>query len=70
MALKNVLNSPLTSTVMQYFIQQMDDSNHDMMNMMTQQIVTTFNPMIENTNNTYQVLARHMGRISDVFGAP
>lgn len=29
-----------------------------------------FNPLMENTNNTYQVLASQMSRIANVFGAP
>jgi hypothetical protein len=50
--------------------QQMDDSNHDMVNMLTQQIGTMFNPLIQNTNQSYQVLATQMGRIADFFGGP
>lgn len=37
---------------------------------MAQQIAIVYNPLIENTNNTYKVLATQMGKILDVFGAP
>lgn len=38
----------------------MDESNHDMVNMLTQQIGTVFNPLIQNTNHSYQQLAHQM----------
>ena len=60
----------LTNTALMAMRQQMDDSNHDMVNMLTQQIGTMFNPLIQNTNQSYQVLATQMGRIADFFGAP
>jgi len=47
--------------------QQMDESNHDMVNMLTQQIGTFFNPLIQNINRSYQALAPQMGRIVDLF---
>ncbi|WJX27583.1 hypothetical protein P8452_16390 [Trifolium repens] len=48
----------------------MDESNHDMVNLLTQQIGTVFNPLIQNTNDSYQMLAYQMGRIADFFGTP
>ncbi|KAK2363144.1 hypothetical protein QL285_088154 [Trifolium repens] len=60
----------LTNTALMAMRQQMDDSNHDMVNMLTQQIGTLFNHLIQNTNQSYQVLATQMGRIADFFGAP
>ena len=64
-------NTPtLTNTALAAMRQQMDDSNHDMVNMLTQQIGTVFNPLIQNTNQSYQLLANQMGRIVDFFGAP
>ncbi|WJX56991.1 hypothetical protein P8452_42594 [Trifolium repens] len=64
-------NTPtLTNTALAAMRQQMDDSNHDMVNMLTQQIGTVFNPLIQNTNQSYQLLANQMGRIADFFGAP
>jgi hypothetical protein len=46
---------------------QMDENNHEMVNMLTQQIVTVFNPLIQNTNQSYQALVTQMGRIADLF---
>ncbi|KAK2428173.1 hypothetical protein QL285_026709 [Trifolium repens] len=64
-------NTPtLTNTALAAMRQQMDDSNHDMVNMLTQQIGTVFNPLIQNTNQSYQLLANQIGRIADFFGAP
>lgn len=50
--------------------QQMDESNHEMANMLTRQIDTLFNPLIHNTNQSYQLLANQMGRIANSFDAP
>ncbi|XP_058741652.1 uncharacterized protein LOC131614039 [Vicia villosa] len=50
--------------------QQIDESNHEMVNALTQQIVTIFTPMINNTNQSYEILAGLMARIEDFFGAP
>jgi hypothetical protein len=48
----------------------MDESNHEMVNMLTTQIGTVFNPLIQNTNDSYQMLAYQMSRIADFFGTP
>ncbi|MCI13231.1 hypothetical protein A2U01_0034347, partial [Trifolium medium] len=40
--------------------QQMDESNHEMVNTLTQQLGTVFNPLINNTNDSYQILANQM----------
>ncbi|XP_027337413.1 uncharacterized protein LOC113851132 [Abrus precatorius] len=50
--------------------QQMDESNHEMVNMLTHQMTTVLNPIVEMTNTSYQILAEQMRRIADVFGAP
>lgn len=50
--------------------QQMDESNHEMVKMPTQQIGTVFNPLIHNTNQSYQLFTNQMGRITNFFGAP
>jgi len=52
---------------MMLFRQQMDESNHEMVNLFTQQIGTMFNPLIQSKNQSYQALATQMGRISDFF---
>jgi hypothetical protein len=43
----------LTNTSMASLRQQMDESNHEMVNMLTTQIDTVFNPLIQNTNESY-----------------
>ncbi|XP_058727724.1 uncharacterized protein LOC131599348, partial [Vicia villosa] len=48
----------------------MDESNHEMVNALTQQMGTVFTPMINNTNQSYEILAGQMARIADFFGAP
>lgn len=50
--------------------QQMDDSNLELVNTLTQQMGTIFNPLIANMNQTYEVLANQMGRIAGFFGTP
>jgi len=47
--------------------QQMDESNHEMVNLLTQKIGTVFNPLIRDTNRSYQALTTLMGRIADLF---
>ena len=53
----------LTTVSMMLFRQQMDERNHEMVNLLTQQIGTVFNPLIQTTNQGYQALATQMGRI-------
>ncbi|WJX18504.1 hypothetical protein P8452_08296 [Trifolium repens] len=65
-----VTPTPLTTASVLSLRQQMDESNHDMVNLLTQQIGTVFNPLIQNTNDSYQMLAYQMGRIADFFGTP
>jgi len=48
----------------------MEDSNHEIINMLTQQIGTVINPLIRDTNNSYQALSAQMKRIANFFGAP
>jgi len=45
----------------------MDESNHEMVNMLTQQIATIFNHLIQNTSQSYQALATQTGRITYFF---
>jgi len=52
------------------FRQQMDESNHEMVNLSTQQFGTLFNPLIQNMNQVYQSLTTQMGRIADFFAPP
>lgn len=48
----------------------MDNSNHNMVNMLIQQIGTIFNPLMQNSNHIYQQLEHKMGQIDDFFGVP
>jgi hypothetical protein len=57
----------LTTESMMLFRQQMDESNHEMVNLLTQQIGTVFNPLIQTTNQGYQALATQIGRIAYFF---
>ena len=45
----------------------MDESNHKIVNLLTQQIGTVFNPLIRNTDRSYQALTTQMRRIADFF---
>ncbi|KAH1247616.1 hypothetical protein GmHk_06G017478 [Glycine max] len=65
-----VVPQHLTNTSVLSLRQQMDESNHDMVNMLTQQIGTVINPLIQNTNDSYQMLTNQISRIADFFGAP
>eukprot|EP00256_Glycine_max_P066604 XP_025981199.1 uncharacterized protein LOC100802634 [Glycine max] len=65
-----VIPQHLTNTSVLSLRQQMDESNHDMVNMLTQQIGTVINPLIQNTNDSYQMLTNQISRIADFFGAP
>jgi hypothetical protein len=60
----------LTTEFMMLFRRQMDESNHEMVNLLTQQIDTVFNPLIQSTNQSYQTLATQMGRKTDFFAPP
>lgn len=48
--------SSLNMTSMMAIRQQMDESNLELVNTPTQQMETIFNPLIENLNQTYEVL--------------
>ena len=41
-----------------------------MVNLLTRQMGTIFNPLIQNTNHSYQKLANQMTQIADIFRAP
>jgi hypothetical protein len=60
----------LTSSSLFALRQPMEESNHDMVNMLTQQVDTVFNPLIQDINNSYQALSIKMERIANFFSAP
>ena len=57
----------LTTDSLNTLRQHMDESNHETVNMLTQQIGTVFNLLIQNTNQSYQMLATQIGRITDFY---
>ncbi|PNX90436.1 hypothetical protein L195_g046560 [Trifolium pratense] len=67
---RDIAQQNLTNVTMMSFRQQMDESNHEMVNTLTSQLGTILNPLINNINNNYQLLAHQMGRIVDFFGTP
>ena len=48
----------------------MEESNHEMVNMVTQQIGTVINPLIRDTNTSYERLSAQMERMANYFDAP
>jgi len=60
----------LTTDLMNLLTQQMDESNYEMVNLLTQKIGTVFNPLIRDTNQSYQTLTTQMGRIENFFAPP
>jgi len=50
----------LTNNSLAALRQQMEESNHEMVNMVTQQIGTIINPLIRDTNSSYQMLTSQM----------
>jgi len=58
---------PLTTDSMNLLRQQMDESNHEIVNLLTLQIGTVFNPLIRDTNWSYQALTTQMRRITYFF---
>lgn len=49
---------------------KIEESNHKMVNLLTRQMDTIFNHLIQNTNHSYQQLATITTRIVDFFGTP
>lgn len=47
----------------------MNESNHDLVNQLTQKIGTVFNSLIQNTKMSYQQLTLQMGQIVVMFEA-
>ena len=49
---------------------QMDHSNHNMVNMLSQQITIVLNPSVQMTNDSFQLLDEQMIRIGDDKAIP
>jgi hypothetical protein len=60
----------LTNASMMALRQQMDEANHKMANLVTQQMGAVINPLIRDTNNSYQARSAQMEQIVDFFCAP
>jgi hypothetical protein len=60
----------LTNASMMALRQQMDEANHEMANLVTQQMGAVINPLIRESNNSYQALSAQMERIADFCSAP
>jgi len=60
----------LTNASLNALRQQMEETNHEMVNLVTQQIGAIINPLIQDTNKSYQPLSIQMERMADFFGAP
>jgi len=60
----------LTTDSMSLLRQQIDESNHEMVKLLTQHIGGTFNPLIRDTNRSYQALTTQMRRITYFFAPP
>ena len=60
----------LTTNSASYLRQQMDESNHDMVQTLAQTMGTIFNPLIQSTTQANQQMAAQMTRIADFFGVP
>jgi len=48
----------------------MDHSNHDTVNMPSQQITTVLNLLVQITNNSFRLLADQMTQIGDTMAIP
>ena len=60
--------SNLTNQSATMIRQQIDESNHEMVQMLSQIINIIFNPLIQNTTQVNQQMASQMTRIADFFG--
>jgi len=60
----------LTNNSLATLRQQMEERKHEMVNMVTQQIGKVINPLIRETNTSYQMLSAQIERIANYFGAP
>ncbi|XP_050919014.1 uncharacterized protein LOC127136510 [Lathyrus oleraceus] len=61
---------PLSNTSVAVLRQQMDDSNHELVNMLTNQMSTVFNPLIQESTETNRQVANQLTRLCNFLGAP
>lgn len=60
----------LTTNYVMVMRHHMEESNHDMVNTLTQQMGIIFNSLIQIMNQSCQQLETQMNRIIDFFGTP
>ncbi|XP_050890253.1 uncharacterized protein LOC127095628 [Lathyrus oleraceus] len=60
----------LSNTSIAVLRQQMDDSNHELVNMLTNQMGTVFNPVIHESTETNRQVANQLTRLCNFLGAP
>ncbi|XP_050919231.1 uncharacterized protein LOC127136750 [Lathyrus oleraceus] len=61
---------PLSNTSIAALRQQMDDNNHELVNMLTNQMGTVFNPVIHESAETNRQMANQLTRLCNFLGAP
>jgi hypothetical protein len=61
---------PLSNNSIVALRQQMDDSNHELVNMLTNQMGTIFNPVIQESAETNRQVANQLTRLCNFLGAP
>jgi hypothetical protein len=62
--------STLTNNFTAAWRQQMDESNHEMVQMLTQTLATVLNPLIQNTTQSNQQMKTQVARMSEFLGIP
>lgn len=65
-----IQTSNLTNHYAAVIRQQIDESNHEIVQMLANQMNTIFNPLIQNTTQTNKQIAAQMTHIVDFFGVP
>ncbi|XP_050894294.1 uncharacterized protein LOC127101025 [Lathyrus oleraceus] len=61
---------PLSNTSVVVLRQQMDDSNHELVNMLTNQMGTVFNPLIQESAETNRQMANQLTCLCNFLGPP
>ncbi|XP_050890427.1 uncharacterized protein LOC127095840 [Lathyrus oleraceus] len=61
---------PLSNTSISVLKKKMDDSNHELVNMLTNQMGTIFNPVIHESAETNRQVANQLTRLCNFLGAP
>ncbi|XP_050909974.1 uncharacterized protein LOC127123840 [Lathyrus oleraceus] len=60
----------LTNNSAAVWRKQMDERNHDMVQMLTQMLTTVLNPLIQNTAQSNQQMTTQMAQMADFLGVP